>query len=60
MKQDPRLLDPDKHLNIYVSYPEIMELFHQAFVDKYGSVEDYLRSIGLDEEEVAGLQGLLL
>lgn len=60
MKQDPRLLDPDKHLNIYVSYPEIMELFHKAFVDKYGSVEDYLRGIGLDEEEVAALKGLLL
>jgi len=59
MKQDPRLLDPDKHLNIYVSYPEIMELFHGAFLDKYGCVEDYLRRIGLREEEIASLRGLL-
>lgn len=59
MKQDPRLLDPAKHLNIYVSYPEIMELFHDAFVNKYCNVGDYFRSIGFDEAELVELRGLL-
>lgn len=60
IKHDPRILRAENNLNIYISYPEITERFHTAFIEKYGSVTDYFYGIGFSEEEVNELSQLMI
>ncbi|MDE1549173.1 tyrosine-protein phosphatase [Jeotgalibaca caeni] len=60
IKHDQRILRAENNLNIYISHPEIMEIFHTQFLEKYGNVENYFLQIGMNKEEINGLKKLLL
>lgn len=60
IKDHPKIIDENKGLNIYHSYPEVMELFHRLFTEKYGTVDNYFHLIGLTSEQVEKIKQLLV
>lgn len=60
IKHDPRILRAENNLNIYISYPEVMEQFHTKFMEKYDSVEKYFYELGFSKTEIEELSQLLL
>ncbi|OJF90326.1 tyrosine-protein phosphatase [Alkalibacterium sp. 20] len=60
IKHDPRILNSKNNLNVYISYPEIIEIFDTEFIKKYGSIEAYFSKIGFSSEEIIELKQLLL
>lgn len=60
IKQDSRILDPSKNLNIYVSFPETMEIFHKEFIKEYKTIENYFHHIDFSDDEITELKQLLL
>lgn len=59
IKHDARIIKDDHVLNLVYSYPEIMELFDEAFKDKYGSTENYFKQLGYSDEEIHQLKAII-
>lgn len=51
---------PDLDINIIIPREEFILRFLQLFRDKYGDVENYMRSIGVLSEEIERIRGKLL
>lgn len=60
IKNDKRIMDPTKNLNVYISYPEVIEMMDPLFIEKYHSVEEYLLQCGLSETEIKELHDKLV
>ncbi|MGG5329619.1 tyrosine-protein phosphatase [Enterococcus sp. AZ163] len=60
IKHDSRILQNKQLLNVYHSYPEIMEQFHQKFHAAYGTIGNYLRELSFTEDELLQLKHLLV
>lgn len=59
IKNDANIIGKDDTLNVYHSYPEVIERLHSNFLDRFGSFEKYFQELGFDEGEIATLQNLL-
>lgn len=59
VQADPKIIHPDKGLNIYQSYPEIMQRFDAYFLDQYGSITNYFEELGFDSAEIEELSHIL-
>lgn len=60
IKNDPNIIGKDDTLNVYHSYPEVIERLHVNFLDRYGSFAAYFQELGFQQEEIHLLGNLLI
>lgn len=53
------IIDEDKALNIYISYPQIMENFHDSFQKRYGDTRNYFSQLGFSPNDIQKLEMFL-
>jgi Protein tyrosine/serine phosphatase len=56
IQHEPRILKEKQLLNVYQSYPEIMQRFHEAFIQTFQSIDSYFKLLDFTDEEIEQLK----